>query len=162
MVRSLALFLVTQQVMFMAAAGVVTLAGGTMSTAETDNEAASCISGAVLRPLSSLEAGLVAAPIDLGPHLLAHTPHSVVAAPYHRLSRAIIDNDAMLEGPPAEALGLMRRWGVRYVALCAPAKAEDLPANGLSLRGLLLRGGTVAELTPLPAEGALRLWRVER
>ena len=42
--------------------------------------------------LAGLPAGRVMAFIDLGPHVLVHTAHDVVAGPYHRLSRSIIDS----------------------------------------------------------------------
>jgi hypothetical protein len=43
----------------------------------------------------------------------------VVAAPYHRLEKGILANDAILRGTPAEALLKLRALGVDYVALCA-------------------------------------------
>ncbi len=53
-----------------------------------DREA--CLRTENYAPLARLPAGLVAADIDFGPFLLALTPHSVLAAPYHRLSKGII------------------------------------------------------------------------
>ena len=35
---------------------------------------------------ATLQPGLVLSEIDLGPYILARTPHSVLNAPYHRMS----------------------------------------------------------------------------
>ncbi len=74
-------------------------------------------------PLSALPTGLVFAPIDDGSHLLVHTPHAVVAAPYHRNqagNKAVIE--AFLASPDA-AESIVRGSGARYVALC-PGETE--------------------------------------
>jgi hypothetical protein len=71
--------------------------------------------------LAALHKGLVLAPINLGGHIIAHTPHSVLGGAYHRISK---ENRAVLEmllAPPDEARALLRNAGVFYVALCFDA-----------------------------------------
>ena len=63
--------------------------------------------------------GLVAADIDLGPYVVALSPHRVVAAPYHRLEGGIPAIYAIGDGTPEQALRHLRALGVDYVALCA-------------------------------------------
>lgn len=49
-----------------------------------DAVAQTCDPAAAIRALTKHSAGLVLAPIDLGPRLLINTRHRVLAAPYHR------------------------------------------------------------------------------
>ena len=115
--------------------------------------------------LGELPTGLIAANIDLGPHIVATTPHRVVAAPYHRLDKGILANHAILYGATAEAERVARSLGVSYIALCgSTGKAgsiapEKYPA---SLRARLMRGesiGFLEEIAPAPGK-PIRVWRV--
>lgn len=77
-----------------------------------------CLTPAAMQSLQTLAPGLMAAPIDAGSYILALTPHSVLAAPYHRNNhgnRAMID--AFLVGP-ADAENILRENRVDYIALC--------------------------------------------
>ena len=67
--------------------------------------------------------GLAAGDIDFGPFVLAHTPHSALSAPYHRMNwgilaaRSILVADAKDPGPNgAEAWA--HRLGVNYILEC--------------------------------------------
>ena len=73
-------------------------------------EREACLKTENYAPLARLPAGLVAADIDFGPFLLALTPHSVLAAPYHRLSKGIIAAHTAFVAPPDvdRALGALR------------------------------------------------------
>src|SRR5947209_1690502 len=111
-----------------------------------------CLSPEALAPLATLPAGLVLAPIDSGSHILSDTPHSVIAAPYHRNSpgnrRGL---DAFL-APPDRAEEIVRDSGVRYVMLCpemhqVEALAERAPHG---LLALLADGGHPDWLQPVP------------
>ena len=89
-----------------------------------------CFQSASLRQLAALGAGLVAADIDLGPYIVALTPHRVVAAPYHRLSQGILANRAILDGPLHGAEPAMRALNVDYIALGnVPAEWSMAPAS---------------------------------
>lgn len=82
-------------------------------------EGTGCLTSSAFAPLAQLPPGLIAGPIDAGSHLLAFTPHSVLAAPYHR------DNDGnrtLLEAmlaPPEEARAILAAHHVTYVMICA-------------------------------------------
>ncbi|RSV42008.1 hypothetical protein CA234_08155 [Sphingomonas sp. ABOLE] len=83
-----------------------------------------CTAAAAAARLAALPPGMVAAPIDFGPTLLATTRHHVLAGPYHRDTqgnRAMYD---LFRSPTPQAEALARRWGVDYVALCKDGFAE--------------------------------------
>src|SRR5262245_34444517 len=77
-----------------------------------------CFRSPNVRRLAALPPGLIAADIDLGAHIVALSPHRVVAAPYHRLDKGILANHAILYGTPDQAMPLLRNLGVGYVVLC--------------------------------------------
>src|ERR1041385_7734756 len=49
-----------------------------------------CIQSASYAPLAQLPPGIIATDVSWGPYLLALTPHSVLAGPYHHLSKGIV------------------------------------------------------------------------
>jgi hypothetical protein len=163
LVRITALVLLSQATL----AGALSLAGASLPQAAARAAAAAsfdprraCFQSASLRRLGALGAGLVAADIDLGPYIVALTPHRVVAAPYHRLSQGILANRAILDGPLHGAEPAMRALGVDYIALCnVPTDAVD--GAGQSLRQQLLGGRSVDFLQELTAgaDAPLRIWQ---
>ena len=121
-----------------------------------------CFDSASYAPLARLPAGLVAADIDFGPFLLALTPHSVLAAPYHRLSSGIIAANEAFASPPADAERILSRLQTTYVVTCGtqglPGLAETRRAASL---GAQLQSGAVpAWLELLPGEGPIRVYRL--
>ena len=108
-----------------------------------------------LRAARAPAPGLVAADIDFGPFLLALTPHSVLAAPYHRLSSGILAGHAVFAAPPDDARRAISRLGVAYVVTCGPRPPNDLagPALGASLWGRLQAKDVPAWLEPLSPPG---------
>jgi hypothetical protein len=79
---------------------------------------ANCTGPDSLARLAALPPGRLLASLDLGAYALAATPHSVLAAPYHRNNRG---NRAMVDfflGPPAQSEAIARQWGIDYVAFC--------------------------------------------
>ena len=71
-----------------------------------------------MRRWRGLPRGRVAAFIDAGPFLLMETPHSVLAAPYHR---NVEGNIAMLDiflARPDETKARIAALGVDYIAFC--------------------------------------------
>jgi hypothetical protein len=147
----------------------VSLAGGLLAAsrqpgaapATTADPRLACFFASSLRTLAAQRPGLVAADLDLGPYIVALTPHRVVAAPYHRLNQGILANHAILEAPPARAEPTMRALGVDYVALCnGPIDPGRRPV--ISLREALLGNEPVDFLTELggsPEAAAIRLCR---
>jgi hypothetical protein len=131
------------------------------SFARPEREA--CLKTANYAPLRQLPPGLIAADIDFGPFLLALTPHSILAAPYHRLSSGILAGHAVFAAPPDAAHRTVRRLGVIYVLTCGPRPPNNLagPALGASLWGRLQANDIPAWLEPMSAPGqALTIYRV--
>ena len=129
--------------------------GNTASTAPTD-----CRATATLAPLAKLPAGRMAAPIDMGPAILALSPHTVLAAPYHRLDRGIIDNHALLTGSPDDGLRIALHWKLDYVAVCPTGTGREKKTD--TLQAVLAAGRPPFWLTEVPLEGAtpLKVYRV--
>jgi hypothetical protein len=116
-------------------------------------------------PLAALPKGLVLGFIDAGPFVLMQTPHSVLAAPYHR---NVGGNVAMLEiflAPPQQAGERLVALGVDYVAFChgAPERHNYAAAAPDGLAAALGRGDVPAFLERLPFAGIdLAVYRVRR
>ena len=115
-------------------------------------------------PLSALGPVNLLAPLDLGPELLLATPDTVLATSHHRgatAMRAVID---AFTAPEAQAYALVRHKAIAVVALCPglaePALYAHVAPHGLAAE--LLAGHPPAWLTPLPASGPMRYWRVAR
>lgn len=106
--------------------------------------------------MARLPAGLVATDINYGPFVLALTPHSVIAAPYHRMTGGIVAAHTILNTTTDEARRIIAAYGVRYVALCgarAPTGADNVPG---SLRAELVAGHAPPWLDAIPqTPGAL-------
>jgi hypothetical protein len=115
------------------------------------------------RLLATLPPGLVLAEADLGPFVLAHTPHAVVAAPYHRAARGMVAAMTALRLPPAEAGPFVRGLGATYVVNC-PAHAsswDHVVAGPQSLTRLMDRGGAPPWLRRLsPPQAPLQVYAV--
>jgi hypothetical protein len=123
---------------------------------------AGCFQSASYGELAKLPKGIVAADVDYGSFVVALTPHAVLAAPYHRLSAAIIGSHRIFASPPQHARQLLSAAGVRYVLMCG-----DRPPEGLSAterRDSLwnrLHDNTVPDwLEAMPRSGPLNVYRV--
>jgi hypothetical protein len=122
-----------------------------------------CFASASYAPLAMLPPGLVATDISYGPYLLALTPHSAMAAPYHRLGQGIVVAHRALASPPDEAHGVLRDAKADYVMICGPRPPDGLaePARGLSLWGRLQAGVVPAWLERLPDDGPFAVYRIK-
>jgi hypothetical protein len=114
-----------------------------------------CRLGADYAPLARLPKGLVLAFIDAGPMILMETPHSVLAAPFHRNLKG---NAAMFDiflGRPEEAAARMAARGVDYVAFCpgAPERHNYAAAAPEGLAAALGRSEIPDALERIPLEG---------
>jgi hypothetical protein len=117
--------------------------------------AAACRTAAAYQPLARLAPGLVFAPMDAGAHLLAHTPHSVLAAPYHRNNRGNrLVIDAWLASPEA-AEPLVRGSGARWLMICPGEVQLDVTARRApgGLAAQLLAGHAPGWLRPVQVHG---------
>lgn len=67
----------------------------------------------------------IAAPINFGPELLLRTHHKVLAAPYHRSVRGIVDIREILAGTEAEVMATVAERGVDAIIFC-PGRNEAM------------------------------------
>ncbi|MBV8851513.1 MAG: hypothetical protein JOZ16_18215, partial [Methylobacteriaceae bacterium] len=114
-----------------------------------------CLTPQSLAPLATLPPGLVLAPIDSGSHLLSDTPHSVIAAPYHRNSAGNRRALEILLAPPEAAEQRMRASGANYVMLCPSMNAvQELRARAPhGLAAMLADGAHPDWLEPVALDG---------
>jgi hypothetical protein len=124
-----------------------------------------CFKNANYAQLSRLPPGLVAAEVDLGAYVLALTPHSVVAGPYHRLADGIVAAHQMFALPPDQARGVLAHLGANYLVTCGkrapPGQTEA--ERSASLWGRLEAGAIPRWLEPVPAEPGevFRVYRIK-
>jgi hypothetical protein len=152
-----------------AIAGVaITIASAADSDSALKREQAerrTCFETATYATLARLPPGLVAANLDYGPFVLALTPHSVVAAPYHRLSVGIMAAHQIFAEPPAIARDLLARFHAAYVATCGPQPPLGIDAaqRDASLWGHLQAGRIPDWLEPVAETSGqpLRIFRVK-
>ena len=115
----------------------------------------SCMRSEALAPLNAVAAGLIVAPVDLGAHILLHTSHSVLAAPYHRDQRGLLDTIAGFNAPLAEAYSRLKARNVAYLVHCPGVRLA--PANGVTANDALARlldaGAPPSWLHPVPLSG---------
>lgn len=103
--------------------------------------------------LARLPAGLVVAnELEWGSFLLAWTPHSALAAPYHRMSSNIVSWNRIFAGPPDQARRILREIGADYVAICGPngPVPRDPRQRSASLLGQLRAGNVPDWLESVP------------
>ncbi len=107
------------------------------------------------------EVRIIAAPVDVGPHILFLTRHKVLAAPYHRNVRGLADNRRIFAGTEKQALATIRARKVGAILYCrkyAPFSAYgDRPAF---LNDRLGAGRPPPWLVPVMGGGGLGLFRV--
>lgn len=106
-----------------------------------------CLMPSAFADLAGLPPERVMTPIDLGSHMLAWTPHSVVAAPYHRNQQGVLDAFRFFNGPIEEGRAILAARGVSLVVIC-PAMRE--------IRGLV--DHTADSFVTLYASGRLPNW----
>jgi hypothetical protein len=82
------------------------------------NPGVRCFDPRAFVPLARLPRGLVMATPDLGSYILDATAHSVVVAPYHRLSRQILAVHEAFNAPPALAEARVRALHPDYLVDC--------------------------------------------
>lgn len=113
---------------------------------------------------------LIAARVDHGPAILYYSPHLVLAAPYHRNGRGILDSHRLLTAPSIEAgRAIAAKRHVDLIVLCkkdrgryAAYAAPDQPA----LAERLIGGEQIPWIIPVPlpaeigADGGTLLFRV--
>ena len=116
------------------------------------------------RELSMLPKATLLAPLDIGPTLLAFSPHAVIATGHHRAPAAMRDVIAAFIGTPEDAQRIALAHSAGYVVLC-PALPEahnyqDAAPHGLAAE--LMAGRNPPWLRPLPLDPAsgVKVWVV--
>jgi hypothetical protein len=109
---------------------------------------------------------MIADQLEWGPYLLAWTPHSVLAGPYHRMSAAILTAHRVFALPPAEARRVLSGTGADYLVRCGaqgPLGLSDTETAD-SLWGHLRDGDVPDWLTPVgdPQGQPFWVYRVKR
>ena len=134
--------------------------------AELKDVSGNCALDKLPAALKALPPGLMLAPLDLGPQLLAETRMSVVATGHHRGNAAMSDVITAFLARPEVARTVVARVQADYVIEC-PTQVEVLNYRHLRPDGLaqvLATGGQPAWLEPvaLREKTAFRVWRVKR
>jgi hypothetical protein len=143
---------------------VAAVAAPTTKTAPTTDaplwtrDVSACFRPDMYRPVAALPPGLIFGALELGPSLLAFTPHSVIAAGYHRADQAILFEEAVMRGPADAAPAWLAEHDVAYVMTC-----RDFPAypDPRAFYNALLNdsAGSWLEAVELPPGNVLKIWR---
>ena len=131
-----------------------------LRTAPDAAETTACLDDAAVRPLARLPEGTVLAPIFMGPSILLRTPHSIVAAPYHRAIPGLTAAIVGLGGTEADLDRVLTAFHVRYLVACPARPAENLQAETAYATRLAEGAARSARLLPLDVPGPLKAWRV--
>jgi hypothetical protein len=156
LVRTAAVTLASPAVVSLLAAGL-TASAATKQLVKTAQDLAACVAPAVYHTLAALKPGLVLAHLDLGPTILADTPHSIIAAPYHRADAAIRFNQEIMEGPRDVDASRVIDRGVDYVVVCTGYAGHVIAG---SFQEALLTDKTSIWLTPVstPDGDIVKVW----
>jgi hypothetical protein len=130
-------------------------AAGTAEGLDIDSpERQACVRRENHALLARLPVGLmVTNAVEWGPYVVAFTPHSVLAAPYHiRLAAAILTANEAFALPPAQARQIVDAAGVDYMVTCGPQGPVGLTEDqtAASLWGRLKAGEVPDWLRPIP------------
>lgn len=77
-----------------------------------------CLLPSAFKALAALPPARTMTYVDLGAHVLAHTPHAVVAAPYHRNEHGVRDAFEFFNRPLEQARGILDERGISLVIIC--------------------------------------------
>ena len=122
---------------------------------------------ASLAPVARQPKGIVFSFVDLGPRLIAVTPHDAIAGPYHRNDRAIADIMNAFRGDEAQARRIIvDDYRSDYLLVC-PNMSTATIFMSEAPRGFyvqLAKGRVPAWLTPidLGPKSPLLMWKVVR
>jgi hypothetical protein len=118
-----------------------------------------------LPAFTALPEATIFAPFEIGPALLVHTRHKVIATGHHRASAAMRDVIGAYLADPAKAEAIVRAHGASYVVACGDL-VEARNYRMFAPKGLmaeLLAGRAPDWLEPValpPVAGELKVWKV--
>lgn len=110
--------------------------------------------------LRSLPRGRVAGFVDAGPAILAYTPHSAIAGPYHRDAAGILDTYEIFAGKNPRAV--LDRRGIDYVMTCRGSPDWAFYGAQSGLLAGLARSRIPDWLVPVGRRGDVEVYRVRR
>ena len=132
----------------------------------THEVSSACSQPGSMTALARQPRGTILTQLDLGPFILLHTQHSVLASGHHRATSAMHDSLSAFLAPPDQARAVLAARHIAYVLVCpdlVEARMEqDKSPKGLA--ALLLANQAPPWLEPvnLGSEGGImRLWRVK-
>jgi hypothetical protein len=163
--RAFAAMLLTPALLSAGAIAAVQAAGNPATKDSDSRTQAGCFRTASYAQLARLPQGVIATDIDYGSFVLALTPHTVIAAPYHRLADGIIATHRIFTLPPDEARGILMQFGATYVVTCGGRVPPGMGTSErtASLWGRLEAGAVPDWLDAVPAgdNDAFRVYRVK-
>jgi len=123
-----------------------------------------CPSMWALRPIAALPKGTIFTFLDLGPRIIAVTPHNAIAGPYHRNGDAIRDLMVAFRGSEPVAHQLVAKHHADYLMICPMMSQATVfmsrAPNGFYVQ---LANGKVPgwlQPIPLPKDSPFKIWRV--
>lgn len=127
-------------------------------------ESRPCIAPDTLGALAILPPAVLLTPLDIGPGLLQHSHHSVVATGHHRNNDVMARTIRVFTGPVDDAEGLARGTGAQMIVVCpaAPEWQNLRDAPGAGLADVLSTGQVPPWLEPVPLgdDVPLLAWRI--
>lgn len=136
-----------------------------VANASKDKAPIQCTTASTLRGLAALPPATLFAPLDIGPFLLVHTHHSVIATNHHRNQHAMAKVMWAFMSPPDKARAIVSGTGADYLVYC-PERSEisnyvKIAPYGLAAR--LQAGKIPVWLQPVPMRRGetIRVYRVE-
>jgi hypothetical protein len=144
---------------------VEALANHFVVEAKANNSASTtCMDPKKFAEIKTLPKGLVLAELDLGPYVLAHTDHSVVAAPYHRMDQSILQVVTFYTTESIEeARQIVKKTGSQYVMFCSSEIDAGSLSGGKTIKKLL-QAGVVPdwlERVEMPVKNPMAVYRVK-
>jgi hypothetical protein len=145
---------------------------GSQAPAARPRDAAAAVPSAVcmgdesLRGLNALPVAVLFAPLDIGPDLLVHTRHGVIATGHHRNVRGMREVVRALVASPADAQAIVAATPATYVVYC-PGEYDIGKYATLypgSFSDMLSQGRVPGWLAPVQMRHgeSIRVFRIER
>lgn len=125
---------------------------------------APCVRVGDVRPVGREPAGIVFAPIDIAPDIIATTHHRGIAGGYHRAPAPMEQVLAAFSGSPEQARRIILASGADYLAACPGINETDLYRHDYpgGLWARLERGERFDWLEPIATGTPAMAWRVIR
>lgn len=133
------------------------------TTGDSSLVGSACLDHHLYAKLSTQPPARILAPLNLGPALVLHTPHVVLAGPYHRAGAAILDAMSAFDGSVANARQVMAAHGLDHVVTCqfdgtVRAAAQAQP-NGFA--AALTQGPLPDWLTAIDTTSPIAIYRIK-